>query len=84
MPGIVLLLTQGLQIGLPLLSRIIGHGKWEQWVGVFTDAVAGIPTAVAAIKDLIAGHNDGKTYTNAELDAYLDHSRTFHDRIQNG
>jgi hypothetical protein len=84
MPPIALILSGIGEIGLPLLSRIIGHGKWEQWSAVFMQAVQGIPTAVAAIKALISGQDTGETYTNAELDSFLDHSRTFHDRIKNG
>ena len=81
----IALIIEGIgSIGLPLLTRLIGHGKWEQWTQVFMQAAQGIPTAVAAIRALISGQDTGKTYTNAELDGFLDHSRTFHDRIQNG
>lgn len=83
MPGIALLIGEGLSLALPIVTKLVGHGKWEQWVGVFQEAAGGIPTAIEAIKSLIAGGDD-KDYTNEELDALLAHSTTFHDRIQNG
>ena len=84
MPGIALMIGEGLSLALPLVTRLVGHGKWEQWVSVIEEAAKGIPTAVAAIKDLIAGAESGKTFSNEELDAMLDHSRSYHDRIQAG
>ena len=81
MPGIALMIGEGLSLALQDSLQRLGR---LQWVGVIEEAAKGIPTAVAAIKDLIAGAESGKTFSNEELDAMLDHSRSYHDRIQAG
>jgi hypothetical protein len=79
---IMLAVTAGLELGLPMIKRLFGTGKFGKWLGVFEQAANGVVGAVGAVEKLKEFEKTGKTPTNAELDDVLAESRKLHDEIQ--
>lgn len=68
------------EIGFPLLKKLLKVDP--EWLEVIEDAIRNVPTAVAAIRNLIKGQQEGKDWTADELRTMLAEARELHDAIQ--